>query len=56
MLKISWTEKKLEKWTVCSICHGFSEEAINDAAFNFEQIKTEQELFGDQDGGLETFK
>jgi 3-oxoacyl-[acyl-carrier-protein] synthase II len=33
-----------------------SEEAINDAAFNFEKIKTEQELFGDQDGGLETFK
>jgi 3-oxoacyl-[acyl-carrier-protein] synthase II len=34
-----------------------SEEAINDAAFNFENlIKTEQELFGDQEWWLETFQ
>jgi 3-oxoacyl-[acyl-carrier-protein] synthase II len=39
------------------ICLVSAEEAINDAAFNFENlIKTELELWGSGIGGLETFQ
>jgi 3-oxoacyl-[acyl-carrier-protein] synthase II len=33
-----------------------SEEAVNDAGFNFEKIDKDRELFGDQEYGLETFQ
>jgi 3-oxoacyl-[acyl-carrier-protein] synthase II len=57
MPKISWTEKleKMDRYAQYAMVS--AEEAINDAAFNFENlIKTELELYGDQDGGLETFQ